>query len=215
MKLSDYNHIVWDFNGTLLDDVAIGIASINCLLSRRGLPIIPDADRYREIFGFPVEEYYIRAGFDFSKEPYTVIAHEWVKEYRLREKEASVRMDAKHLMKRIFACRIPQTVISASEAGMLREQLEGLGLLPYLESAEGMNNIYAASKSDMAKMWAENRLPGRVLMIGDTEHDAETAGIAGFDLALVLGGHSTYQKLAATGYPVFADFTVLEKELFS
>ena len=37
-----YTDIIWDFNGTILDDVEAGIISVNKLLSSRGLPTIPE-----------------------------------------------------------------------------------------------------------------------------------------------------------------------------
>ena len=55
-----YSHIIWDFNGTILDDVSIGIEAINMLLLRRGLKTIDSVDEYRRIFGFPIKDYYRR-----------------------------------------------------------------------------------------------------------------------------------------------------------
>ena len=54
--LGRYDTLVWDFNGTLLDDVDLGILCANEMLSRRGLPVIPDRKRYFELFGFPIED---------------------------------------------------------------------------------------------------------------------------------------------------------------
>ncbi len=59
--------ILWDWNGTLLDDVDLCVDALNRLLAEFGYPQRYDHDQYRAIFGFPIEEYYIRAGFDFSK----------------------------------------------------------------------------------------------------------------------------------------------------
>ena len=63
--------ILWDWNGTLLDDTEISRGVLNGLLSRRGLPTV-SLERYREIFTFPIIDYYRKAGFDFSVEPYEV-----------------------------------------------------------------------------------------------------------------------------------------------
>lgn len=57
--------ILWDWNGTLLDDVQLCVDALNRLLARYGYPQRYDRDQYRAIFGFPVQEYYARAGFDF------------------------------------------------------------------------------------------------------------------------------------------------------
>ena len=76
MKIYDY--CIWDFNGTLLDDVGAGISSVNTLLSERNLPVIPSVDYYRGIFRFPIIEYYKSLGFDFDSEPYEELAPKWV-----------------------------------------------------------------------------------------------------------------------------------------
>ena len=68
-----YTHIIWDFNGTILDDVSIGIESVNIMLSRRKMKTIDSVEEYREIFGFPIKEYYKRCGFDFEAEDYETV----------------------------------------------------------------------------------------------------------------------------------------------
>lgn len=76
-----YTHVVWDFNGTVLDDVEAGIRAVNDLLVARGLPCIADADAYRRVFRFPIKSYYEALGFDFKKETYEALAPQWVERY--------------------------------------------------------------------------------------------------------------------------------------
>ena len=73
--------ILWDWNGTLLDDVELCENALNRLLQRYGYPQRYDLAAYREIFGFPIEEYYIRAGFDFAKHPYPELAERFMEHY--------------------------------------------------------------------------------------------------------------------------------------
>lgn len=215
MHITDFDHIVWDFNGTLIDDVGIGILSVNRMLSRRALPTIDSLAAYHAVFGFPIEEYYRRVGFDFSRESYHDLAHEWVREYKSLEQEAKLRKDALLLVERVGAYGLPQSVLSATESRMLARQLEDLGILSRFEGVCGNDNIYAASKAEMVRLWAKTRRPGRVLMIGDTPHDAEVGVYAGFRLALIEGGHADRATLEKTGHPVFSDCNALLKELFS
>ena len=65
-----YTHIVWDFNGTLFDDVDAGIASVNKMLCDRGISQIADREQYQKIFKFPIIDYYRDLGFDFAAESY-------------------------------------------------------------------------------------------------------------------------------------------------
>jgi phosphoglycolate phosphatase len=63
MPVPRYRHIVWDWNGTLLDDLDYSIGVMNTLLARRALPLL-DRARYHALFDFPVRDYYYRLGFD-------------------------------------------------------------------------------------------------------------------------------------------------------
>ena len=84
-----YTDVIWDYNGTIIDDVAAGIASVNKLLSDRGMKTIGSTGEYRSVFTFPVIDYYKKLGFDFEKESYSDVAVEWVKEYTSREHKAA------------------------------------------------------------------------------------------------------------------------------
>ncbi len=66
--------ILWDWNGTLLDDVELCVDALNRLLEKHAYPQRYDRDQYRAIFGFPIEEYYVRAGFDFSRHSFAMLA---------------------------------------------------------------------------------------------------------------------------------------------
>ena len=64
-----YKHIVWDWNGTLLDDLWLCIESINFVLESRGMSEV-DKESYKSRFTFPVIKYYEHLGLDFSKEKF-------------------------------------------------------------------------------------------------------------------------------------------------
>ena len=66
-----YKHIIWDWNGTLIDDAWLCVEILNNILEKRGLNAIT-IDDYREHFTFPVRDYYVKLGFDFSVEPFEV-----------------------------------------------------------------------------------------------------------------------------------------------
>ena len=72
--------ILWDWNGTLLDDVDLCVDALNRLLAGFGYPQRYDHERYRAIFGFPIEEYYVRAGFDFTKHSFAELAEKYMED---------------------------------------------------------------------------------------------------------------------------------------
>ena len=98
-----YTHIIWDFNGTIFDDVQLGIDCANRLLTAHGLPRIGSVEEYREKFGFPIIEYYRRMGFDFAVTPYAELAVEWVAYYMEAKKNATVFADIPTALKQMKA----------------------------------------------------------------------------------------------------------------
>ena len=65
--------IFWDWNGTLMDDVDFTHGCLNWMLESHGYPQRYDLAQYRELFRFPIEDYYRLAGFDFSRHPYPML----------------------------------------------------------------------------------------------------------------------------------------------
>ena len=198
-----YTHLFWDFNGTLFDDVEAGIRAVNKMLSERDLPIIPDVARYREIFDFPVIDYYRSLGFDFEKEPYyEVLAPMWVDLYNEYSKSSPLCEGVKETLTAVSKTEIKQVIFSATEINMLTCQLTGLGIYDFFDEVIGIDNIHAGGKLHMAKQWRENNPDARVLYVGDTAHDAENARVLGADCLLYLGGHQSKSKLDVCGYPL-------------
>ncbi|MFA5562305.1 MAG: HAD hydrolase-like protein [Eubacteriales bacterium] len=201
--LAQYRHIIWDFNGTILDDVAPGIAAVNTLLSRRGLPAISSREAYHAVFRFPIEAYYRRIGLE--GEPFEQLAVEWVRAYREREDGIPLRAGVAELLDAFAARGLGQSVISASEEQMLRRQLHALGILERFDAVLGRTDIYAVDKTDIALAWASRHRSSATLLIGDTDHDWYTAQAAGFDCLLVAGGHQSKEYLLTLGCEVADD----------
>lgn len=199
-----YNLVIWDFNGTLTDDLQIGIESINSVLKKRNMPLITDVEHYRSIFCFPIIEYYKKLGFDFDKEPYSIVANEWVKEYLSREKSMVLTKGAEKVLEEIRTRGISQIILSSSELSMLKREAENLGIFDYFDAILGLDNIYAGGKAEMAKDWARGKTY-TALFIGDTLHDLDTAKAIGADCILYCGGHDAEEKLIGTGVPVISN----------
>ena len=198
-----YTHIVWDFNGTVLDDVALGIRCVNEMLEKRGLVPIPDAAAYREIFQFPIIAYYRSLGFDFEKEDYyTVLAPDWVAHYLAGEGQCPMMPGVRETLEKIRQAGIVQVMISATEVNQLLNQLNRLGIRDYFEEILGLDNIHAGSKREVARDWAGRHPDAVPLFVGDTVHDAEVAEAVGADCVLYTGGHQSEKRLSRLGKPL-------------
>jgi phosphoglycolate phosphatase len=194
----NFTFVIWDFNGTLFDDVQIGMDSLNVLLERRGLPMVRDKDAYKAGFMFPIIEGYKRLGFDFNKESYDDVAEEWVIEYRSREDTAGLADGVREALEHFKILGMKQIIISASEISMLRCQLDKLGISSYFEEIVGVDNIHGSGKKDIALRWRKKHPSDKLLFIGDTDHDAEVAKVINADCILVAKGHQSFERLKKT-----------------
>lgn len=205
-----YTHVVWDFNGTIVDDVSICIECVNCLLSRRGLPVIDSVERYRQVFCFPIVKYYEKIGFDFSTESFGDVAIEWVDEYMKRFYQATINNDVVEMLKKTRRSNTKNILVSATEICMLKEQLSTLGITSLFDEVYGLDNIHAQNKISLAESWKKNNRAAKTLLVGDTEHDFETAKAIDADCVIYAGGHQPRESLVTFGVPVIDKMSELE-----
>lgn len=197
-----YTHLFLDFNGTILADMKAGMDSTNQMLRERGLPEIEGLESYREIFDFPIKEYYRRLGFDFGREPYEVLAPIWVDIYNEKSKDAPLVDGVAEILERVRSSGLKQVVFSATEREMLLRQLGELGVTDYFDEIIGLDNIHAESKLHLAAKWRSAHPEARILYVGDTVHDAENARVLGADCLLFCRGHQSRRRLEGCGCPV-------------
>jgi phosphoglycolate phosphatase len=209
---SNYTHIIWDFNGTLLNDVEMCMKTVNTLLTRRNMKTVDSIRDYHKVFCFPIIEYYKNLNFDFDKESYNDVAIEWVKEYLINTAKTPLYNGVVDVLSAIRDKDIPQIILSATEKQMLIKQVEGLGIKEYFDDILGLDNIHAHSKVGIAKQWKETMQPQKALFIGDTTHDYEVAQAIGVECALIANGHQSKETLQKCGVLVLNDVTeVLER----
>ena len=213
MKLKKYRHLIWDWNGTLLDDAWLCREIMNQQLHRRGLPVL-SAERYEEIFDFPVEKYYRAVGFDWSRESFQEAGTEFIVEYERRKQECTLQPGGKALLADLAAGGWSQAVLSAYSHHTLEEFLGHFGVRQHFRSVAGSRDHYAAGKVGHGlKMLEELHVsPRETLLIGDTTHDAEVARAMGVDCVLVPCGHNSWTRLAGCGIPVVENLAALRLE---
>jgi len=213
VKLKKYRHLIWDWNGTLLDDAWLCREIMNQQLHRRGLPVL-SAERYEEIFDFPVEKYYRAVGFDWSRESFQEAGTEFIVEYERRKQECTLQPGGKALLADLAAGGWSQAVLSAYSHHTLEEFLGHFGVRQHFRSVAGSRDHYAAGKVGHGlKMLEELHVsPRETLLIGDTTHDAEVARAMGVDCVLVPCGHNSWTRLAGCGIPVVENLAALRLE---
>jgi phosphoglycolate phosphatase len=192
-----YDHVIWDWNGTLLDDVDFSVELINRLLDEGGFPRM-DLARYRAIFDFPIRLYYERAGFDLSSDgAFERLGRAWMDAYELGRLGCPLHEGAREILAAIQEAKVTQSILSAYPRSNLETIVGHFGLREHFVRVLGLDDIWARSKIELGRRWlGELGLPpSRILLVGDTLHDLEVAHALGSDCTLVAAGHQSAQRL--------------------
>ncbi len=194
------NSVIWDWNGTLLNDIDLCINSINVLLRDRALTEI-NSKTYKEVFSFPVQKYYKILGFDFEKEDFSVPAHQYIDLYYAGFNTCNLQKHAIELLQHFQQNGTRQFVLSAMEHEMLEKTLKLKGIFNYFEGIAGLKDHYAVSKAEQGKQLIRqfNLDRERTFLIGDTTHDFEVATGLGVPCILIADGHQSIERLTQTG----------------
>lgn len=200
-------YIIWDWNGTLLNDVDASIDALNHMLDDRGLPRI-SRETYRASFGFPVRPLYVKLGMDPD--------HDWDQicidfHKYLAAAEQDLRSDAHAALAAARVQGAGQSILSALRQDFLLRDTGRFGVQEFFDEIYGVDNLDGASKLARAhqlleRLKAKGLLPAErpLYFIGDTLHDAEVGRALGATVILVDGGHQTADRLAAAGCTVAA-----------
>ena len=198
--LSKYKHVIWDWNGTLFDDAWLCREIMNDMLIKRSLHGL-SADRYAEIFDFPVKDYYQRAGWDFNLTSFETLSDEFIGEYERRKLECTVRPEGLAVLEALHSAGVPQSIVSAYKQVSLVSLITHYQINKWLVGMRGLDNHHAAGKLEVGRRWvAELDLnPAEILLVGDTLHDHEMAIDLGIDCVLLPSGHQSRTRLLTSG----------------
>ena len=201
IKPSLYNNIsmkyvIYDFNGTILDDVEVCVKAENLTISHFGLNRKPlTMEEYLHIFTFPVKDYYENVGFDWNVFSYEEVGRYWFDWYCRLKEEYKIYDGVIDVLDRSHELGNRNILLSASSLEELKKQLDELNIASYFDEVLGIDNIYAGSKIDIALEWIRDKNPEDCLMIGDTLHDLQTAKAMGVECVLVAKGHQAKDVL--------------------
>ncbi len=203
--------MIWDWNGTLLNDVEVSVWSMNTLLRKYNLAGI-DLVRYREIFDFPVKDYYQTAGFDFTVHPWDVVAADYMDIYWQNVTQSKVFDEIPALLLQLKTNGVQLHVLSAMQHSDLVRMLGEHGIAHYFDSVWGVDDHYGSGKTDVARhmVQAIPEMPGNAILIGDTTHDAEVALDICVEPVLVAFGHQSAARLLKKTSAVAENMTSLK-----
>jgi phosphoglycolate phosphatase-like HAD superfamily hydrolase len=197
-------HVVWDWNGTLVDDLPIVVESVNAALAAIGESPI-DEDDYRRYFTRPVDQFYVR----LLKRP--ISDHEWStldrvfhEQYNTALERVPLAGDAVAAIGDVAARGWTQSILSMWWEEDLTACVERRGLADRMTLVQGNRNDAGGEKAahliqHLSELDAD---AGAVVMIGDSLDDAAAAGVAGTACVLYDGGSHYRTHLEDAGVPV-------------
>jgi phosphoglycolate phosphatase len=201
-----YTHVIWDWNGTLLDDVELNMSVVCSLMRKHGLPQSLDLVEYRRLFNYPLSEFYEAVGFDFTKISFEQLQAEFLEAYTTALLKPSLTAGAADAVRDLDAIGAHQHVLSAFESVALHAQVRQSGLFQYFRTVIGALTPDVGSKVELGAFHLRylRESDDRVVMVGDTIQDYEVATALGFDCVLVAGGHQSEERISACGVPVLS-----------
>lgn len=184
-----YSAVVWDWNGTILNDVDYNVCIVNTLMRTRGLnPISLDA--YRSAFKMPIRNFYTDIGFDLERENFESLASEYNAMYKGGFSSIPLTKGIVEVLEHFYQKGVTQYIVSASEQKSLDAQVKEKGLEKYFSQVVGNDDYSVVSKTDKARE-LKKRIgnSGKILFVGDMDHDYEASLAMAADCVLYTGGH--------------------------
>ena len=189
-------YLIWDFNGTILDDRQLSLDLLNEILEKQGKPPIQD-DTYLELFGFPIKQYYLDAGVTFEEQSFEELADWYIKKYQPLSLNLSLHDGVVEALVVLKKMGIKHVCLSASEQKNLEEQLKHYQIYDYFDHVIGTDNVQAKGKDKAGIAFLKkNKInPNECLYIGDTTYDYDVARKMRVQAVLFSGGHQAKSRL--------------------
>lgn len=203
-------HVIFDWNGTLIDDCALAVETVNILRQERAMPAIT-REQYRRAFRFPIRDFYGSLGFELDDRAFAALMARYLELFDARVDACPLHAGVRETIARLRAGAVGVHILSASHHATLVNSLDARGLTGEFDEVAGLGDQLATTKRQLGAELAR-RLgapPPSVLYVGDTDHDHEVASAQGWKFLFVSHGH----QAAACEAPGVHTITALEQLL--
>jgi len=207
-------NIIWDWNGTIVDDAWVFVEIMNSVLKREGLPLT-SLEEYKKNFCFPIQKYWQGLGFKFNKQEFIVLNRDFIKKYQSKLFFPKLHVGMRSLLSSIKKLGVRQFVLSASEQSLLNKSIEHYNVKDVFSEVFGVDNLNAVGKAEKGRALLKTcKLNAQeTLLVGDTEYDREVAQKLGCRVVLMSHGHINHKRLQKTGCLVLKNIDALNKYL--
>lgn len=189
-------YILWDWNGTILNDLDYNYNIINRLLANRNLQPV-SIEEYRAVFCFPIKEFYKKIGFDCEYNEYYKLVAEYQEAYEKNIDKIKLTKGIYDTIETLHILGIKQIIFSSCNKLTIQHQLplyDNLAL--YINEIIAQDNDFAVGKESLAINWGDKKKINwkDVMIIGDTYYDQEVADNLGCECILISSGHQWLKK---------------------
>jgi phosphoglycolate phosphatase-like HAD superfamily hydrolase len=204
-RVSEPVHVVWDWNGTLLDDFELTAEIAGRTLAALGVEGVTGED-IRTHFRRPFGAFYASLfGRPVSADEFRYIRDRYLFEYEARHLELRLQPDALAAMDLLAERDATQSLLSMAPDGQLQALVDHHRIRHRFALVEGSpQDDSDGSKADhLARHLATLGVaPTTAVVIGDTVDDHEAAEASGAASVLVTTGSTSRASLETTGAPV-------------
>ncbi len=194
--MNSWKYILWDWNGTILDDFNYNYNIINTLLAAKNLPPV-SVEKYRTVFCFPIQEFYRKIGFNCETTEYYRLVADYQQAYEANINKIKLTKGIYETIKMLHSLEIKQIIFSSCNKITIQHQLPLYNdLALYIDEIVAQDNDLAVGKESLAIRWGEKtKISWKdVLVIGDTYYDQEIANNLGCECILISSGHQYVKK---------------------
>lgn len=194
--LNSYENILWDWNGTLLNDVNLCVTIVNEFLEHQNKTILKK-ELYKSIFDFPIINYYKAAGLEFQDESFDDLTKKFIHKYNSNVLNQSLQNDAVNVLDFCKNKNQNQFILTAAFEKDVHQFTTKFQISHYFKKIKGLTNYKAESKVLIGQNLVETENINRkaTVLIGDTTHDFEVAQQLNVDCILIADGHQSREKL--------------------
>lgn len=196
-------YIIWDWNGTIIDDVGIALAAVNDMLETKGRRLI-DLEEYRRAMDTPILRFYEQF-FNMEETSFPWIAERFQEYYASCRDTLSLHEGVEAALGQLHEKGCRQIVLSSSATSIIQDYAMLFGVQKYFEAILGADNLLSTGKIERAVAYFQSQQIPRqdIVLIGDTVHDYDVAQALGVDCILLSYGHQDKESLQACGCPVY------------
>lgn len=200
------DRVVWDWNGTLFDDLHIVVEAVNRGIRPWRVEPITLED-YREHYTRPVREFYTRLlGRQVTHEEWVDLDRRFHDGYRELLQRADLNPGAWAALESVRRAGIPQSLLSMFPHDELVPIVERLGIAGFFDRIDGLRGPTGGAKAayleEHLRSLIGDTAPSNVLVVGDTPDDAVAAAHVGAECVLFHNGSHHRSELEASGVQV-------------